>query len=235
MRTPNLIVLFSIVLLVSVVVFTGCSDDDDPASSNLSWQIVFEDNFDGDELNTTNWTQPYDTHPPYSLTGSGELEIEGEAGDHDGALFLYNTAVTGNYVRVTTQFRTTQKDPDLDEVDMAILLNYDSAHVNAYYLSLSGDEFQILKITSSAESVLRDGNLVGTQISADNDYILEGTNSNGTITFAIKNGDGVVLKSISVEDSSYSGGQIGIGGDGNIATTAPQSVFFNYVIVEKYQ
>lgn len=239
-----------LLLIIGLLLFPGCDNGDTPSSPDLTWQTVFEDHFDGDTLNTTNWTQVETLPNPYSLTGSGELRIDGSSGDEDGAAFVYNTAISGNYVKIITKFRTTQNDPIEDDVDMVIVLNADSTVSNlesgcSYLLALTSDEVEgtrdyelfIFKYTNGVDTVLIEESMGGTtpQISAGNDYILEGVNSNGTIIFKIKDGSGNELKSISIEDSSYSGGRVGFCGDIGIGSTGPQSIFFDYVRVERYQ
>jgi hypothetical protein len=98
-------------------------------------------------------------------------------------------------------------------------------------------ELIIIKIANSVPTVLSQASMGGTmpQIGPNNDYILEGSNSNGTITFTVKDDSGIVLKSLSILDSSYSGGQIGIGGDLNVDAASPKSIFFDYVRVENFQ
>lgn len=237
--TPGLFVIIGLLL------FPGCDNGDTPSSPDLTWQTVFEDHFDGDTLNTTNWTQFETSPPPYSLTGSGELKIDGESDGGDGATFIYNTAISGNYVKVITKFRTTQNDPIEDDVDIVIGLNADSTVSNLYVLALTSDPYEstrnyellIGKFTNGVVTLLTGDSMGGTmpQISAGNDYILEGVNSNGTIIFKIKDGSGNELKSISIEDSSHSGGRVAFGADLNIGSTGSQSIFFDYVRVEKYQ
>jgi len=242
----NFGVSLTVLFAIGILLFLGCGDDPTEPDPLPHWQIVFEDNFDGDTINTTNWTQFHSTPAPYSLTGSGELEIEGESGDdEDGALFAYYTIISGNYVRVTTKFRTTQNDPVQDDAEFEIVLNADSALSNCYLLSLMSEpleatrdyELRIVKYTNSVPTVLDSVSMGGTmpQISAGNDYILEGVNSNGTIALTIKNGNGTILKTLSIVDSTLSGGYIAFGGDLNIGTTGSQAIFFDYVKVEKYQ
>jgi len=237
---------FGLLIIIGLLLSSGCDNDDTPSSSGPTWQTVFEDHFEGDTLNTTNWTQFESSPPPYSLTGSGELEIEGDPGDLDGATFIYNTAISGNYVKLITKFRTTQNDPIQDDVDIAVVLNGDITTGNSYVLMLTSDPYGstrdyrlfIFKYINGAETVLTDESMGGTmpQISAGNDYILEGVNSNGTIIFTIKDGSGNELKSISIEDSShYLGGNVGFLADLNIGSTGSQSIFFDYVRVQKYQ
>lgn len=236
-------ITFALLLTVGILL-SGCDNEDPPTSPDLTWVTVFEDNFDGATINTSNWTQNESSPPPYSLTGSGELKIDGESSGGD-ATFVYNTAISGNYVRVIAKFRTTQKDSVQDDVDIAIILNIDSTGNNLYALLLSSDpsgnsrdyELKILKFTNGADSVLIEDSMGGMmpQIIANNDYILKGTNSDGTITFTIEDGNGNELKTVSFEDSSYSGGKIAITGDLNIGTTGPQSIYYDYVIVQKYQ
>lgn len=212
-----------------------------------SWRIVFEDNFDGATLNASDWTQISESPPPYSLTGSGELEIEGGSGQN-GAAFLCNTVVSGDYVRVKSKFRTTQGDPDQDFVEVGIVLNAHPAGGglnSGYYISLISEEagnsrnygILVVKILDGEFSLLFLESIAGTmpQISGDNDYILEAANSNGLITLAVKDESGTVIDSMSIEDSSLSGGQISMFGASYIATVGPQSIFFDYVIVEKYE
>jgi hypothetical protein len=112
-------------LILCLSLLIACDEDDNPTPSpDPTWKIVFEDNFDGDSLDTANWSQYESTPPPYSLTGSGELQIDGESSGGD-ATFVYNTAISGNYVRVNSKFRTTQNDPINDDVDLAIHINVD--------------------------------------------------------------------------------------------------------------
>ena len=241
----------SFVLLLTIgLLLPGCGDDDTPTSPGLSWQTVFEDNFDGDALNTSNWTEVNAPSNPYSLTGSGELRIDGSSGDEEGATFIYNTAISGNYVKFITKFRTTQNDPIEDDVDIVIVLNADSTVSNlesgcSYVLALTSDPYEstrdyvliIGKFTNGVDTVLTAESMGGTtpQITAGNDYILEGVNSNGTIIFKIKDGSGNELKSISIEDSSHSGGRVAFNVGLNISSNGSQSIFFDYVRVEKYQ
>lgn len=242
------IVWLGIALLLSVALIDGCGDDGNPASvTNPGWRVVFEDNFDGASLNTSNWTQLSGSPPPYSVTGSGELEIEGRSGQN-GAGFLCNTVVPGDYVRVTTKFRTTQSDPNQDYVEVGIMLNAYSTGGgldSGYYLSLISEKAGVTRNYGVAVVKYVDGDLEllfleslsgdMPQIRGDNDYIIESANGNGVLTFALKDETGTVIDSMSIEDSSLSGGQVAIFGACDIHTTGPQSVFFDYVIVERYE
>lgn len=232
--------------LIIGLLFLGCNNGESPTSPGLTWQTFFEDHFDGDTLNTNNWTQIGSSPAPYSLTGSGELKIDGESVyDEEGARFVYKNAISGNYVRVSTKFRTTQNNPFQDNVDIAIILNADLNANNYYVLLLTSDPIgnirdytlSIIKSTNGVGTELKIEYMGGTtpQITADNNYILEGVNNNGTIIFKIKDDNGNTLKSISIEDSSYSGGKVAFGGDLNIGTTGSQSIFFDYIRIEKYE
>jgi len=237
--------IFNFLLLTIGLSFLGCDNGEDPTSAEPTWQTIFEDNFDGDILSTTNWTQFESSPAPYSLTGSGELKIDGTSGEEEGATFIYNTAISGNSVKVITKFRTTQNDPLDDDVDIAIVLNGDLVDNNFYVLVLTSDPIEntrdytlvILKFTTGVDTELKSESIGGTtpQITANNNYILEGVNNNGTITFTIKDGSENELKSISIEDSSYSGGVVGFLGDLNIGTSGSQSIFFDYIKIQTYQ
>ena len=236
-----------LVLLTTGLLLAGCDDESTPTSPepDQTWQTVFEDNFDGTTLNTNDWIQIEDPSNPYSLTGSGELKIDGTTGEEDGAFFIYNTDISGSYVKVLTKFRTTQNDPSEDDVEVGILLNADITTMSSYVLIITSDQIDnirdytllIFKFVDDDGTVLIEESIGGAtpQISAGNDYILEGTNTNGTITFTIKDGSGTELKSISVEDTSLSEGKAGFSGDLNIGTSGAQSIYFDYVRIQKYQ
>ncbi|MBN4076581.1 hypothetical protein JYT16_02565, partial [Gemmatimonas aurantiaca] len=227
--------------------FTGGSSPECGSAGMICspWQTVFEDNFDGDALDTINWTQYETTPPPYSLTGNGELRVDGESSGGD-ATFVYNTAISGNAVRLTTKFRTTQNDAIQDDVDMALHLNVDFTKNTWYTLTLTSDPFEstrdyelrIYKFVSGVTTLLARESMGGVmpQIEPDNDYILEGVNVNGIITFTVKSGSGIELKSLTVGDlSPHLGGKIAFSGDLNIESADPQSIFFDYVRVEVSQ
>jgi len=235
--------------LIIGILFLGCDNGEGPTSAEPSWQTIFEDNFDGDNLNTTNWTQFESSPVPYSLTGSGELKIDGTSGEEEGATFIYNTAIPGNTVKVITKFRTTQNDPLEDNVDMAIMLNGDLTANNFYALILTSDPIEntrdytlsIYKYTNGVETELKPTYIKGIggtkrQITANNNYILEGTNDNGTIIFTLKEVSENPQRSttISIEDSTYSGGVVGFHGDLNIGTSGFQSIFFDNIKIQTY-
>lgn len=241
----RLAICFPFLIFSFGVLLFGCSDEETPTSNGStagSWKLVFEDHFDGDTLSTANWTQLFPSPPPYALTGNGELRIDGRD-DGDGAAFLYNTAISGTRVRLTTKFRTTQIDPLEDDVDVLIVLNWDESLDNGYGLLLTSDligsvrdyTLSIVRVANGADSELIIENIGGTtpQITAGKDYTLEGVNDGGTIAFKIKDGGGNVLKSVSVDDASYSGAQCGFGGDLNASSPGSQSIFFDYVKIEK--
>ena len=238
---------FSYFLLLLIgILFIDCEKEETTSPEEMSWVTIFEDNFDGDSLDTDNWAQLEDDPLPYFLTGDGELEIDGDYyAEGDGATFAFNTDIPGSNVKFIFKFRTTQNDPHDEDVDIVIALNADITSDSYYGLLLSSDPVEntrdyflnIHKIIGDTDTVLEGEYIGGTtpQIAADNDYILEGSNYNGTITFTIKDGSGNVLKSISVEDSSLSGGKVAFNVDLNVSTTVPQSIFIDYVIIQKYQ
>ena len=157
-------------LLTFGLLLIGCDNEGSPTSPGPTWQTVFEDHFDGDTLNTTNWTQFESSPAPYSLTGSGELKIDGTSGDEEGATFIYNTAISGNYVKVITKFRTTQNDPFHDDVDIVIFLNGDFTANNSYALILSSDPIGnirdytllIIKFINGVDTELKNESIGGT-------------------------------------------------------------------------
>ena len=238
---------FPFLLLTAGIIFFACDKEETTSPEEMSWVTIFEDNFDGDSLDTDNWTQYEDDPLPYSLTGDGELKIDGDYyAEGDGATFAFNTDIPGSNVKFITKFRTTQNDPNDEDVDIAVVLNADITSGNYYGLLLTSDPVEdtardyflaILKIIDDTDTVLEGDYIGGTtpQITADNDYILEGSNYNGTITFTFKDGSGNVLKSISTEDLSLSGGKVAFNADLNVSTTVPQSIFIDYVIIQKYQ
>ena len=237
---------FPFLMLTIGIVFLDCEKEETTTPEEMSWVTIFEDNFDGDSLDTDNWTQFEDEPLPYSLTGDGELKIDGDYyAEGDGATFAFNTDIPGSNVKFITKFRTTQNDPDDEDVDIVIVLNADITSDSYYCLLLSSDPVEntrdyfltILKIIGDADTILEGEYIGGTtpQIAADNDYILEGSNYNGTITFTFKDGSGNVLKSISAEDSSLSGGKVAFNADLNVSTTVPQSIFIDYVIIQQAQ
>lgn len=218
------------------------------ATLNASWHTVFEDNFSGNTFDTTNWLSIYSSPAPYSLTGSGELEISGETGDdEDGACFVYNTDVISNYSKITVKFRTTQGDPVEDDVDILLLLNSDGTFDYCYGLVLTSDpdgsgsrDYSLLmvKVIGGVETDMVNESVGGTskpQIVASTDYILEGINNNGNLSFTLKDSSGNVIKSVSATDTSLSNGKFGFDGDLNIGTSGSQSIFFDYSKIEVYK
>lgn len=233
-------VILVLAFLLAGVACSGCSDDD-PAGPGPTWRIVFFDPFDGSTLNTITWEQILPIPASYSLTGSGELEITGGP-VNDSAAFIYSAAVTGSAIRFTTKFRATLPDPIDDDVEALILMNTDGTFDNGYGLLLESGHvgssrdyrLSILKLVSGQEEELTNESMGGTQpqVTAGNDYVLEGVNDGGTITFSIKDGTGTLLKSVSAVDATYTGGKFGFAADVNVDVT-PYSMFFDYAQIER--
>ena len=234
-------IFYLLFVIIGILIF-GCDKEETTTPTEPSWQTIFEDNFNGENLDTNNWTQVESTSLPYSLTGNGELKINGVSGvEDDGPTFVYNSDIPGNTVKVITKFRTTLDNPVDDYVDIAIVLNADISANNYYGLVLTSEPvgntrdygLVILKITNDSDTMLKGEYIGGTtpQITADNDYILEAVNNNGNIIFTIKDDSGNVLKSITVTDSSYSGGKVAF----NVDMNGSQSIFFDYLIIQKYE
>jgi hypothetical protein len=242
--------LFSIMVALLLLIFvSSCSN-----GSSHSWQIVFEDDFDGDSLDTDQW---YEIHSlnidgcllmesdpaPFSLTGAGELRIDGRSGGgQDGAVFLSRQSYSYDNVKISTKLRSTLNDPVEDDAELVVLLNFDSTSFSGYLFLLQSDPdgggsrdyaMQIYKIVDCSSAMLLEEESISgdtPQIEGDRDYILELINLEGSFTFTIYDGNSNKISSISANDPTYENGSIGFGSDLNIKSAeSNQSVYFDYI------
>ena len=67
-------ILISVLIISSQIIFTNCTYADDIADSNKnnSLKLIWSDEFDGDTINTNNWT--YDIGKGSSGWGNNELQ-----------------------------------------------------------------------------------------------------------------------------------------------------------------
>ena len=67
-------ILISVLIISSQIIFTNCTYADDIADSNKnnSLKLIWSDEFDGDTINTNNWT--YDIGKGNSGWGNNELQ-----------------------------------------------------------------------------------------------------------------------------------------------------------------
>jgi hypothetical protein len=238
-----------IVALLLLTFICSCSN-----GSSHSWQIVFEDDFDGDSLDTDQWCEIHSLNTdgclgmesdpaPFSLTGSGELKIDGRSEENkDGATFVSKQSFSYSNVKIATKLRTTLNNPVEDNAELAVVLNFDSTTFTGYFFLIESDPdgagsrdytMQIYKIVDCSSAILlKEESMSGDkpQIEGGKDYILEVINLEGSFTFTIYDGNSNKISSISANDPTYENGSIGFGSDLNIGSgESNQSVYFDYI------
>lgn len=221
--------------VVNVIITSGSGlEQTCVVTVNPSWHTVFIDNFNGSVLDTDTWIEVF-AQATYSLTGTGELKIDGglrSDGDDGIGLLLSRTIDTSSVFKVSTRFRATMDSGD--DYEIGLFLNY-SSDTGYYFMRLRPYEdatgvYELL-IVKPDDTILAQ-TLPADNFSLESDawYILEASYNGGNMVLSLKNFDGSqTIASISASDTDFTSGSLGLLGDMNLNDSGDvDSIYIDY-------
>jgi len=226
-----------LVLPICIALF-GCGSDDPAGPGNgggAQWQTIFEDDFNSAVLDPS-WTLMEGAADNYVLDGSS-IAIDDTPANGDGPLFLYNTTVTNDSIRVTCKLSTLAMSGEIQFVLGIRATDPRPPPINsdidqAYIGIMTGAELAIVKIVAGNGVAMATS--IHPEMASNETRIMECRYEDGKITFIASDAGGNEIGSVTATDPSpLPAGQAGF--QGEIDGSVDEKLYVDNFKLEKYE